>query len=220
MYVTQVRRASSDYTSLIYNNLIVFEFFMPLTNEGHLRTSLDALFYEDTLIAGLKAIDRTTIETRIPMKDEENEADYYKRICEWVSQRFGGYSISHVQGRFRAEDLSSFEVAAKLQEAGSRYLIDETTAVVRFIFHCGSPIKKAPPLSVEHFEDDVDSEIDEAQIKNAENDAAVIRWFFGVLFVQSIVQVVNGEDEIWMMESGMRKRLHIWRVERRSNVIA
>jgi hypothetical protein len=35
----------------------------------------------------------------------------------------------------------------------------------------------------------------------------------GVLFVQSIVQVVNGEDEIWMIEGGMRNRLHIWRVE-------
>lgn len=44
-------------------------------------------------------------------------------------------------------------------------------------------------------------------------DAATIRWFFRALFVQSILQVVNGEDEIWMVESGMRNRLHIWRVE-------
>ena len=42
--VTQVRHASSEYTSLLYNNVIVYEFFMPLTNEGHLRTALDALF--------------------------------------------------------------------------------------------------------------------------------------------------------------------------------
>jgi hypothetical protein len=42
---------------------------------------------------------------------------------------------------------------------------------------------------------------------------ARLRWAFGVLFVQSIVQVVNGEAEIWMVESGMRSRLHIWKVE-------
>jgi hypothetical protein len=44
--VTQVRRTYSDYTSLAYDNLVIYEFFMPLlTNEGHLRTALDALFY-------------------------------------------------------------------------------------------------------------------------------------------------------------------------------
>lgn len=37
--------------------------------------------------------------------------------------------------------------------------------------------------------------------------------FFFKLFVQSIVLIVNGEDEIWMLESGMRSRLHIWRIQ-------
>src|SRR6266702_6783865 len=44
--VSQVRRVSSQYTLSSYSNLMVFEFFMPLTNEGHLRTALDALFYK------------------------------------------------------------------------------------------------------------------------------------------------------------------------------
>lgn len=44
-------------------------------------------------------------------------------------------------------------------------------------------------------------------------EAAVIRWFFWLLFVQSILQVVNGQDEIGMLESGIRNRLHIWRME-------
>ena len=71
--------------------------------------------------------------------------------------------------------------AAGIQESGGRYLIDETTAVTRFIFPCGG-------------------------------DAQVIRWFFEALFVQSIIQVVNGEAEIWMVESGLVNQLHIWKV--------
>ena len=65
-----------------------------------------------------------------------------------------------------------------------RYLIDETTAVTRFIFPCESP----------------------PEVNN-------VRWFFDRLFVRSIIEVVNGEDEIWMVESGLRNRLHIWRIE-------
>ena len=72
--------------------------------------------------------------------------------------------------------------AAKLEERGGRYLIDETTAIVRFIFPC-------------------------------DGDEETIRWFFNTLFVESIIQVVAGEEQIWMVESGMENRLHIWRTE-------
>lgn len=61
--------------------------------------------------------------------------------------------------------------------------MDETTAVTRFIFPCE----------------------DKAE-------AAIVSYFFHELFVKGIIQVVNGEDEIWMVESGMENRLHIWRV--------
>src|SRR5271170_1512222 len=50
-HVTQVRRVSSDYTRLRHDSVLIFEFFMPLTNETHLRTALDALFYKDTILA-------------------------------------------------------------------------------------------------------------------------------------------------------------------------
>jgi hypothetical protein len=43
-HVTQVRRVSSDYTLLVHDSVLIFEFFMPLTNETHLRNALDALF--------------------------------------------------------------------------------------------------------------------------------------------------------------------------------
>ncbi|HEY5164234.1 MAG TPA: hypothetical protein VII81_14590, partial [Terriglobales bacterium] len=64
-----------------------------------------------------------------------------------------------------------------------RYIVDETTAVTRFIFPC----------------------TDEAE-------ADRIRWFFNVLFARSILELV-GEDEVWMIESGMQSRLYVWRNE-------
>ncbi len=49
-HVTQVRRVSSDYSLLLHDAVMIFDFFMPLRNEAHLRTALDALFYKDTIV--------------------------------------------------------------------------------------------------------------------------------------------------------------------------
>ena len=206
--VTQVRRVSSDYSSLLYENVIIYEFFMPLTNEGHLRTSLDALFYEDSILSRLRILDQNRVVQHFPRKDNEDENEYYGRLCKWIAGKFVGYSITHVSGRYRAANLSTLTQAATIYAEGARYLVDETTAVVRFIFPCGNPRIRRPPVSNRHFEED--AEPNGRQLEPPE--ARQIRWFFGMLFVQSIIQVVNGEDEIWMVESGMRNRLHIWRV--------
>lgn len=53
----------------------------------------------------------------------------------------------------------------------------------------------------------------EQEDRNVQDDVKRIKFFFNILFVESILQVVNGEDEFWMLESGIRTRLHIWRVE-------
>jgi hypothetical protein len=37
-----------------------------------------------------------------------------------------------------------------------------------------------------------------------------VRYLFGILFVRSIIQLVNGEDQIWMIETGPQSRVHIW----------
>jgi hypothetical protein len=207
-HVTQVRRVSSDYTLFRHDSVLVFEFFMPLTNETHLRTALDALFYQDTILSRLRAIQRQTLNAQFPEVAGETEDKYFGRLCEWLAKRFQGYSITTVSGRFRAQDLMSITEAATIEENGDRYLIDETTAIVRFIFPCGTPVKRAVGAA-DSFEDlDPDS-----KNKSGEEEAKTIRWFFNALFVQSIIQVVNGEAEIWMVESGIRTRLHIWRVE-------
>ncbi len=179
-HVTQVRRVSSDYKRSTHINL-TFEFFMPLSNEAHLKTTLDSLFYKDTILAKLKAQDESELFRYYPKLANETKDVYLERLCGWIAPRFVGYSISHVNGRFRAEKLCTHEEVTSLRK---RYLIDETTAVTRFIFPC-----------------------------HDQTEAAQIRWFFERLFVNSIIQVVNGEDEIWMIESGFENRVYIWRIE-------
>jgi hypothetical protein len=214
-HVTQVRRVSSDYTLLVHDSVLVFEFFMPLTNETHLRNALDALFYKDTILARLRAIDLKKLQDQFPAEKENGEAAeaYLDRLCEWIAKRFQGYSITTVSGRFRALDLMKMIEAATIEENGNRYLIDETTAIVRFIFPCGQP-RRISPAPAQDFDLPEPAKDDHTGVAEANQ----IRWFFNALFVQSIIQVVNGEAEIWMVESGMRNRLHIWRVEADSNV--
>jgi hypothetical protein len=179
-HVTQVRRISSDYKRSSYLNL-TFEFFMPLSNEAHLRTTLDNLFYKDAILAKLKTQDETELFSNYSKLPNETSEAYLDRLCNWIANRFVGYSISHVSGRFRAGQLSTREEVANLR---TRYLVDETTAVTRFIFPCQGP-----------------------------EEAKQIRWFFECLFVNSIIQLVNGEAEIWMIESGLESRVYVWRVD-------
>ena len=131
---TQVRRIFSDYTSFSYDHVIIYEFFMPLTNEGTLRSALDALFFKDMVIARLKTIGFERVFEYFARKDGESISNYLDRVCDWISSSFGGYSISHVDGRFRAAALTTTEGAMEIQKRGGRYLVDETTAVVRFVF--------------------------------------------------------------------------------------
>ena len=182
-HVTQVRYGATDYESKEYDSVMIFEFFMPLTNETALRGTLDSLFYKDTILWKLKGMELSELHEQVEPLTGESADDYLDRLCIWIAKRFIGYSISHVAGRFRGEKLSTRLEAAEIEKR-RRYLIDETTAITRFIFPC----------------------------EDAE-DAARLRWFFDTLFVQSIKEVVSGEDEIWMIESGMRNRLHIWKIE-------
>ena len=183
-HVTQNRPIAADYNRIEHNIVVIYEFFMPLTNETALRTTLDALFYRDNIVPKLRAIPELELVGHLPTSDGENADEYLNRVATWVGDHFGGYSIYHVNGRFKAGALLTREEAAAREIQGFRYLIDETTAVTRFIFPC----------------------TDQAE-------ADLVRYFFDAVFVRSIIQLVNAEDEIWMVESGMRNRVHIWRVD-------
>jgi hypothetical protein len=172
----------SRYKRLAFDEVIVYEFFMPLTNEPQLRSALDALFYKDTIVAKLRAIGVPRLQQHFAVRDNEDPEAYLERLCAWIDDHFVGYSIYHVDGRFRGHRLVAQEDVAGISKQGERYLLDETTAVTRFIFPC----------------DD-----------NAE--AELVRFFVDTLFAERIVELTKAEDEIWMVESGMKNRVHIWR---------
>src|SRR2546422_547825 len=94
--------------------------------------------------------------------------DAFWKFVTWrnIKGHFVGYSITHVDGRFRSDTLLTQDEAAALEKKGERYLIDETTAVTRFIF----PFKIEPEL-------------------------AIIKYLFQILFIRSIIQLVNGEEQ-------------------------
>lgn len=145
---------------------------------------MDALFFRENIEAKLRAIGVEELEEHLASGVGENEDAYLERVAVWVGDHFGGYSIYHVDGRFRAWKLATKEEVVEREKNGYRYLVDETTAVTRFIFPCAT-----------------------------DDEAAQVRYFYDVLFAQSIIQLINAEDEIWMLESGDEYRVHIWRVE-------
>ena len=179
-HVTQVRRVVTTYEPTI-RKVLIYDFLMPLTNEGYLRTTLDALFYKDTLLGKLRTISATDLNKHFPRSSTISDDDYFAVILEFIEAHFVGYSISHVDGRFRSGKVLSQDEIATFQKLGRKYLIDETTAVTRFIFP---------------YKDD--------------DELAKIRLLFQKLFVRSIIQLVNGEEQIWMIESGPVSQVHIW----------
>ncbi|MGA2866270.1 MAG: hypothetical protein ABSF95_17490 [Verrucomicrobiota bacterium] len=210
-HVTQKRRVAADYTTSTFDTVLLFEFFMPLTNEGYLRTALDALFYKDSIMARLESAGVDKVKSHFRPEERESGAAYLDRVCEWISGKFVGYSISHVNGRYRAGKLKSMQQAyGAVSRASGPYLVDETTAIVRFIFPCGKPAENKFYSTGDYFEKLAGD--GEAETKD---EAARIRWFFYILFVESIVEIVNGEDEIWLLESGLKNKLHIWKVHNR-----
>ena len=186
--VSQKRKFGRDYTSECFPKVVVFEFFMPLRNEEWLRNALDGLFYAELLKGRLESLPDKELKLHFPLKDGESHEQYTRRVTDWISSKFIGYSVTHVSGRFRAQRLMARSEAVRLElTEGVRYLVDETTAVVRFIIPCGELVADSPT-----------------------QEADLVRWVFRNFFVQTVLEVVDGEDEVWVMESGMRNQLHIY----------
>lgn len=200
LIVTQNRKKPKQYNPTIYRNLVIFEFFMPLRNEEPLRAALDDLFYKDSIKALLRTIPVGELAKHFPRDSEECIDVHQERVCEWVGKKFGGYSISHVSGRFRLSQLRTRQEALLAEvDDWERYLADETTAIVRFIFPCEPPPKENDEFSFgEH---------------KSKDEPTLIRWFFHNLFVKSILAVLDSEDEVWVLESGLVNELHIYKAE-------
>jgi hypothetical protein len=91
---------------------------------------------------------------------------------------------------------------------GGRYLIDETTAVVRFIIpsQTGMFTLFDTLESVGDLRGLFDAPDDEA----LETEVDLVRKLFFLLFVETVVRTVKGEDEIWLVESRVCHRLYRW----------
>ena len=115
-YYSQSSKITAEYVENCYENLMIFEFFMPLNYESILRASLDELFYKDTIIALLTRIPLDQLQKHFKKDNEQSKERYLDNLCEWISDRFVGYSIGHVSGRFKADDLMTFSKVAEIQK--------------------------------------------------------------------------------------------------------
>ena len=119
-----------------------------------------------------------------------------------MAGKFGGYSISHVSGRYLASDsLTSRESAGRLE----RYIIDETTASVRFII----PLDSTRTAQQTGF-DEIGFDTTEPSAA-VEEEITLVHWLFFNLFVEAVVRTVEGEDVIWLVEeAGQHRSLYTW----------
>jgi len=209
---TQARKFFVDYERVKYEELVQYELLLPLTQEGQLRKALDELFYEDTILRRLKDIGMTQVQKWIEPISGEPAEDYNKRVCQTVSTKFQGYSISHVSGRYLAGDLATRSNAAGMLAKEESYIIDETTAAVRFIIPLGTTKRT---ITGDFGKAECNEEVSTTQ--ETSDEVSLVHWLFFNVFAEAIVRTVEGEDVIWLIEETPRKRrLYVWQKEDKS----
>jgi hypothetical protein len=198
----QKRRLFADYVREITNNVLVYEFFMPLTREDHLREALDNLFYTDAVEQRIREIGVGRIRQELGLENTLPDEEIQRFVMRLMEETIGGYSLSLVSGRFRTGPLATREAAAgrlSLPSDGP-YLVDETTAVVRFILRADV---QEIPIQENLFEPT-------RPLVDLAARAEQIRWLFLNFFAEPVTRVVRQEDEIWLLETGMKSGLYRW----------
>lgn len=202
---TQKSETVTTWARATYHHVVSYEFLMPLTREDKLRAALDQLFYRDEIDARTRVFDSAQLaelKTVIPVIVGEADDVYRKRVADQLATLIGGYSISHVAGRFRVGQVVSRKEAAEKLEAKDQYLIDETTAVVKFIMPC--PNSKS--LHPDRFSHRAKAERDEL-----DGDVDLIRTLFFLYFAEAIAATILGEQLIWLVErSPYGERIYEW----------
>lgn len=212
---TQERQLISTYERFVYGDVVEYEFLLPLSRENELQQTLDELFYSDALEETARQIDVTVLAGMVGRRADESDEELRSRVCREVGTRFVGYSSVHVAGRFRSGELQSRSAASELGKAGFRYLIDETTALVRFLVPLEASKRdfREDPLSVPaalghlHAARTASGGALEAEID-------LIRALFFLFFVEAVVETVRGEEEIWLLEnSPAGHHVFVWKRE-------
>ncbi len=152
-------------------------------------------YLQDQLEQRAREIGLDTLRTILTAEPAEKDDAYIERVVTKVGSLLGGYSIGHVHGRFRAGGLRTHVEAAKVVADRGRYLVDETTAVVRFIL----PLQGSKKEHGGRF--DVTKEMTVLDTSYA-TEVDVARRLFIAFFVESVILDIYGEDEIWFLESG------------------
>ncbi|MBT3321692.1 MAG: hypothetical protein HN392_05340 [Anaerolineae bacterium] len=197
----QKKRLFTDYLLEVSPSILIYEFFMPLSREDRLREALDNLFYRDTIEQRIHEIGFDQIRTGLGLATEYTDESIRQLVFDFMESTIGGYSIYMVNGRYRADQLASRAEVVKRPFAYGPYIVDETTAIVRFIlpvekeaakFSHGNILEPAP-VSIA-----------------AQKRAELVRWLFLNFFAEALIRVVQNEDEIWLLESGMRSTFYRW----------
>lgn len=197
----QKQRLFTDYFLKVTPSVLVYEFFMPLSREDRLREALDNLFYLDTVEQRIREIGITQIRQGLKLPGSCSDEEIRRLVIDFVENTIGGYSLYLVNGRFRASSLATREKVVARPFAYGPYIVDETTAVVRFILPVDTGQK--PPVQMSLFEP--------AQMATDTTERSEqMRWLFLNFFAEVVTHVVRKEDEIWLLETGMRSALYRW----------
>ena len=197
----QKQRLFTDYALETPQKVLVYEFFMPLSREDRLREALDNLFYRDTVEQRMKEIGLSNIKKALKLSKSSSDKQVAKLVIEFMDKTIGGYSLHLVNGRFRVESLTTRKKVVSRPFSEGPYLVDETTAVVRFILPVNAG--QARPSQMSLFEPAQDT-------SSSDEHAEQMRWLFLNFFAEAVTRVAKKEDEIWLLESGVRSALYRW----------
>lgn len=197
----QKKRLFSDYVLEVSSSILIYEFFMPLSREDRLREALDNLFYRDTIEQRIQEIGISRIRAGLKLSPDYSEDKIQGMVFDFIESTIGGYSIYLVNGRYRADVLVSREEAVSRPFASGPYIVEETTAIVRFILPVETDAGK--------FEHGKILEPASA-VSGTQKRAELLSWLFLNFFAEALIRVVQKEDEIWLLESGMRSAFYRW----------
>jgi len=197
----QKKRLFTDYTLEVSPSILIYEFFMPLSREDRLREALDNLFYRDAIEQRILEIGILKIRDGLKLSADYSDENIHQFVFDFIENTIGGYSIYLVNGRYRADTLASRDEVVTRPFAYGPYIVDETTAIVRFILPVETDAGK--------FEFGKILEPASASI-DTKKRADIVSWLFLNFFAEAIIRVVKNEDEIWLLESGMRSAFYRW----------
>jgi hypothetical protein len=180
---------------------LIYEFFMPLSREDRLREALDNLFYRDTIEQRIQEIGISRIRDGLNLSSDYSEDKIRQLVFDFMESTIGGYSITLVNGRYRADALAARAEVATRPFAYGPYIVDETTAIVRFILPVETDAGKYKYGKILQ---------PAATAIGTQNRAQLMSWLFLNFFAEALVRVVRKEDEIWLLESTMRSAFYRW----------